>query len=376
MNGGHRTTRRAGGRRHLAGMNAAHARPAEPSPGTALLGTSGVRRVVARRPLTAFFAITFGVGWPVLALPLLADRGVIGTGALPAEMFALGVTWFVMLPAALWVTAVSEGAGAARSLLRRLLRWRLAAWWAAILLALPLTTVGVGLLLGGSLGTDDPAASLLQGVVLLISAVLLIHVWEETVWAGFVQTRLERRHSLVVAALLTAIPFSAIHVPIILIGASQILPALGGVMVLGVGMRLLVGVFMRGTGASLLAAGLVHGVYNACNNDGALVDAILLDADQNLAAPIALVLVTTAAAAVIARRHSAHRGADIHAGGPLPAARPALHDMQSAQRGITRHGTRQRRLEHLRAHAAARSGTRGGGAASRPEEQTHRAAAR
>ena len=53
-------------------------------------------------------------------------------------------------------------------------------------------------------------------------------------------------------------------------------------------MRLLVGVFLRGTGGSLLAAGVVHGVYNACNNNGALLDHLLQDADQNLAAPIAL----------------------------------------------------------------------------------------
>lgn len=79
-------------------------------------------------------------------------------------------------------------------------------------------------------------------------------------WAGSVPTRLERRHHLVVAALLTAAPFSAIHVPIVLIGESDVLPALVGVLVLGVAMRLLVGVFLRSTGGSLLAAGLVHGV--------------------------------------------------------------------------------------------------------------------
>jgi membrane protease YdiL (CAAX protease family) len=277
--------------------------------------TSGFRGLAARRPLTVFLGIVFGMGWPVLSVPLLADRGVVDGGPLPAELFALGVTWFVMLPAALWVTAVSDGPGAARALLRRVVRWRFGWWWAAILLALPATTLGVGFGLGGSLDLGGGSAQWVQGLVLLVTAVLLIHLWEETVWAGFLQTRLEGRHNLVIAALLTAVPFSAIHIPIIVIGRTDVLAAIGGVLVLGVAMRLLVGVFMRGTGGSVLAAGLVHGVYNACNNNGGLVDGLLRDADQNLAAPIALVVVTAAAAAVIHRRR-----------------RPALDDTEPSRR--------------------------------------------
>jgi membrane protease YdiL (CAAX protease family) len=285
--------------------------------------TEGLRGLVARRPLPVFLAVVFGVSWPVLAVPLLADRGVLDTGPLPAELFALGVTWFVLLPTALWVTAVSEGGDAARALLRRVLRWRLGAWWAVILLALPAATLGVGLALGGSVDTGGGSSEVLGGLLLLVSAVLVIHLCEETVWAGFVQTRLERRHHLVVAALLTAVPFSAIHVPLVLIGESDVLSALGGVLVLGVAMRLLVGVVLRGTGGSLLAAGVVHGVYNACNNDGGLLDALLRDADQNLAAPIALVLVTVAAAAAIRRRDRRAATEPAHAArGSRPRAVP------------------------------------------------------
>jgi hypothetical protein len=129
--------------------------------------------------------LVFGIGWPVLSVPLLADRGLLGTGSLPPELFALGVTWFVMLPAALSVTAMSEGGAAARGLLRRLLRWRLGlGWWLAVVLALPATTVVVGLVLGGSLRVTT-ASTLVRGALLLLSAFLLIHLWEEAVWAGF-----------------------------------------------------------------------------------------------------------------------------------------------------------------------------------------------
>jgi membrane protease YdiL (CAAX protease family) len=38
-----------------------------------------------------------------------------------------------------------------------------------------------------------------------LSGHLLINLWEEAAWAGFLQTRLERRHNFFLAALLTGI---------------------------------------------------------------------------------------------------------------------------------------------------------------------------
>jgi hypothetical protein len=90
-------------------------------------------------------------------------------------------------------------------------------------------------------------------------------------------------------------------------------------------MRLLVGVFLRGTG-SVLAAGVVHGVFNASNNRGGLMDGLLKDADQNLAAPIAMVVVM-ALVGVAARRSS--RGAN----GSPDAAAPAGPGAGTAQHG-------------------------------------------
>ena len=272
-----------------------------------------LRDVSARHPLTVFNTMVFGIGWPILAVPVLADRGLIGGSTVPAEFFALGVTWFVLLPAALWVTAVTEGRKAARLLLGRAFRWRLGAWWPVVLLALPAATLAVGLALGGSLHAPT-TMPVVRGLVSLITAVVLIHLWEETVWAGFLQTRLERRHTLVVAALVTSVPFAGIHLPLLLIGATSVWPVVVGaakLLVLGAAMRLMLGVILRGTG-SLLAVGLLHGVFNASNNRGGLVDTLLDGADQNLAAPIAMVLVTVAVAAVVFGRRSQDRPQPSH----------------------------------------------------------------
>jgi membrane protease YdiL (CAAX protease family) len=263
--------------------------------------------LAARHPLRVFLALVFGLGWPILALPVLAGRGLIGGPQVPPEFFALAVTWLVMLPAALWVTGATGGRRAVRDLLGRAVRWRIGLWWAVVLLALPATTLVVGFALGGS---PDTGAAMVSGVLSMITAVLVIHLVEETVWAGFLQTRLEGRHNLVVAALLTSVPFSAIHLPLLLVDETSGLSVLVGaakLLLLGVGMRLMIGVFLRGTG-SLLAVGIVHGVFNASNNRGGLVDGLLKDADQNLAAPIAMVVVTALVAVALRRRSRVAQG--------------------------------------------------------------------
>src|ERR671933_1481987 len=209
-----------------------------------------LRGRVARRPLTAFLVLVAVVGWPLMSVPALTAHGVLPGGPLPQEPFALGVTLLVMLPAALWVTAVADGRPAVRALLRRAVQWRFGAgWWAAVLLALPVLTLAVGVAAGQGLRTGDLLATLASGALSVVTAVLLVHLWEETVWAGFFQGRLERRHGFLPAAALTAVPFAAVHLPLTFIG--DLTPggvglAAGGLLVLGVLVRLLVGATVRG----------------------------------------------------------------------------------------------------------------------------------
>ena len=266
----------------------------------------GITALAGRRPLTVFLALVFGLGWPILAVPVLADHELIPGGELPVEIFALAVTLFVMLPAALWVTGVTDGRRGVRHLLSRTFRWRFGLlWWALVLLALPITTLALGLAVGGTLHTANAGSDVLAGAVSVLIALLVIHLWEETVWAGFLQTRLERRHSVLVAALLTAVPFAAIHLPLQLIGTvtvRSVLVDVAGLICLAVALRLMIGVFLRGAADSVLAVGIVHAVFNASNNEGALVDNVLDGANQNVAGPVAMVLATAVTAACIRDR--------------------------------------------------------------------------
>jgi membrane protease YdiL (CAAX protease family) len=281
-------------------MSATDARHPVPAP------PGGLRSRVARHPLSAFLVLVAVVGWPLMSVPALTTHGVLPGGPLPQEPFALGTTLLVMLPAALWVTAVADGRPAVRALLRRAVRWRFGAgWWATVLLALPVLTLAVGVAAGQGLQTGDLLPALASGAFSVVTAVLLVHLWEETVWAGFFQGRLEQRHGFLPAAALTAVPFAAVHLPLAFIGdltAARVGLAVGALFVLGVVLRLLVGATVRGAAGSLLAAGFVHASFNASNNEGNLVDDLLGGGQPSLYAIVAAVLFTAGALVAVRDR--------------------------------------------------------------------------
>ncbi|HWI00904.1 MAG TPA: type II CAAX endopeptidase family protein [Propionibacteriaceae bacterium] len=260
-----------------------------------------------RRPLTAFLVLVFGIGWLILAVAILASHHVIPGAGLPIEAFALAVTLLVMLPAALWVTAVTEGRAGVRALLGRAFRWRFGVrWWAVVLLGLPVTALLLGLVLGGSLHTANAGTVLVKQLLSIALAVAVINLWEETVWAGFFQTRLEQRFPFPMAAVLTAVPFAGVHMPLLLIGdhisAWSVVKGIGGLLILAVVVRLMIGVVMRGAADSVLAAGILHQVFDASNNKGGIVDSFLDGADQGVTTLIATVLLTAVVAAICGRR--------------------------------------------------------------------------
>lgn len=264
----------------------------------------GFRAWTARRPITAFAVLAFPAGWAILAVPALAFHGVIPGGRLPMELFALGLTLLVMLPAAVWVTSVTEGRRGVRTLFARLLRWRIPiAWWAAALLAVPVMTVAVGAALGRTVATADLASVLGDGLVVgFLVPLVLVNLWEETVWAGFVQTRLEARHGLLLGAVLTSVGFAGIHLPMLFaaeLSASSVMVALGFLLAAAVLFRLTAGVVLRGTAGSVLAVAVLHAAWNASSGEGSLVDDLLSGGQPVVPALLALVLLTAGAAALL-----------------------------------------------------------------------------
>jgi membrane protease YdiL (CAAX protease family) len=257
---------------------------------------------VARRPLTGFLVIALGLSWLLLSIPVLAFHGVVPGAELPVEVFALAATLLILLPTALWVTSITDGRAGVQALFARVFRWRFGiGWWLVVLFGLPVIALSLGLIFGGSLHTAGLGPMLIKQLGSIALAVVVINLWEETVWAGFFQTRLEARFNFVVAAILTALPFAGVHVPLLLlddqVSVLSVLMGIAGLLILGIVVRLLMGVMMRAALDSVLAVGVLHQIFDASNNNGALVDSLLDGADASDMTQLAAVVLTVLVAA-------------------------------------------------------------------------------
>ena len=184
------------------------------------------------------------------------------------------------------------------ALLRRATSWRIGPlWWAIVLLAVPVTTIVVALAMGD--GFRPPTAATMGAELAgILFGFVLANFGEEIAWAGFCQTRLERRHNLYLAAALTAIPFAAIHMPLQVInGNTSPLSLAGGFLaltVLGIVFRSMLGLALRGTRNSVLAVAVMHTMFNRSNNSDGVAAKLLDGTHRQIAALIATALVTVA----------------------------------------------------------------------------------
>ncbi|HEV2773484.1 MAG TPA: CPBP family intramembrane glutamic endopeptidase [Thermoleophilaceae bacterium] len=236
------------------------------SPNAAERRPSGFTSFAQRRPITAFLVGALGIGLPLLMIPAIAG--------IPLMPFLLPMTFIGFLGSALVVTHLAGGPGAVRRLLSRLLIWRFSvARWAVIVFAMPVLVVALAAVSGTLEGPEGGWGSVVGDSLLFtfISGLLLINLWEETAWSGFMQSRTMERHGLLVASLLTALPVAVYHVPLSFEGDwtwSEAGSGLALVFGLAPFYRYLLGMHLLDTGGSLLAVAIQHASWNAANNLG------------------------------------------------------------------------------------------------------------
>jgi len=284
---------------------------------------SWLRRLAVRRPLTAFLVLGMSLGYTSALVWGLAYHGVIPGGGLadalhiaPDELVG-AATLLALFPAALFVTWANDRRTGVRILLRRAFHWRVSpGWWLTVLLGLPTLTVGLALLLGDSLRPVDISSLVVSQLTLLFVNFIVTNLWEETAWTGVFQTRLEERHNWLVAAILTAIPFAAMHLPLqffldqpVTIGS--LAAAFGLYLVLGLLVRPLLAVFRRGTGDSVLLVALLHSVFNRTNNQNGIAATLLEGDARQLTMLIAVLILTVVTAIAIRSRLSRQYGAEL-----------------------------------------------------------------
>jgi membrane protease YdiL (CAAX protease family) len=245
------------------------------APGNEATGTlDPTIRLARSRPLATFVILAFAVSWSWM-LPLVASGDVVEKG----------IGWPTHLPAllgpalaAFLVTALSWGRVGVRDLVGRVGLWRMPMrWWAAALS--PLSFLGLALAVAFASGTlpdwsDFGRFSGLPtiGVVPVAVIVVLAALGEETGWRGFALPVLQRRYGALAAALLVTPIWAAWHVPFFFTVATyrDFAPVgyVGFVFGLACGSIVLTWLY-NGTGGSILACAVWHGVYNLASGTAA-----------------------------------------------------------------------------------------------------------
>jgi uncharacterized protein len=190
-----------------------------PQPAAAL----SLKRFIIRHPVAAFLGMVYGISWLLFLPSFLSANGI---GVLPFDIpvtpfLLLSVIFGLTLPVYI-VTRVTRGMEGVRELRRRYTHWRVGIhWYLLALFALPIAD-----LLGASLwlGTAPLEAfanrwQLLFTVFLpeaLVGAVL-INMWEEGAWTGFLLPRLQERWGALISSVMVAAAMGLFHLPLIFI---------------------------------------------------------------------------------------------------------------------------------------------------------------
>jgi uncharacterized protein len=293
--------------------------------------SSSLRGVVARHPVTSFLIMAFVFGWGGMLPLLLSESGPVTV--VPVELpwmpFAAVLSIFGLALPAFLVTAATDGKDGVRELLDRILRWRVGVQWYLIAL--------FGLLLVTLLGAIPffglaPIEELAQKWELLFTLYLwgglwgilvpfvLVNLWEETGWTGFMQHTLQERHGPLLASLIVAPFFALIHLPALFVSGwlggkdasfsqwPSALFQLGITAVFAMFIRVLIMWLYNGSGRSVLIVALFHSAFNATSGSENITP-ILIPGPAASLIPIAAVAVIAVVLVVFTRGRLAYEPA-------------------------------------------------------------------
>ena len=281
--------------------------------------SSSLKAVVARHPIAAFLLMAFVFSWTIM-LPLLLSEGGFGVVPikLPWQPFGSLMSIFGLALPAFLVTAAMEGKGGVRDLRRRILRWRVNVHWylMALLGLFLLTLMGSIPFLGVA-----PLEALAQNWTLLFTVFLpgvlipfvLVNLWEETAWTGFMQHTLQQGRGPLLASVMVAPFFALIHLPGFFVAGfisdeksplSQlpaVLMQVGIVAVFAMFFRVLIMWLYNGTGRSVHIVALFHSAYNMTNGQKITPDLLHLPGGMAALVPAVAVMVLAVVVAVFTR---------------------------------------------------------------------------
>lgn len=257
------------------------------------------RPIALRRPILTLCLAAIGLTWALQMGLVLAGKNIF-PGKLAELVFLTGT--------ASLLTGLMEGRAGIRRLYAGLTRWRIGVGrWLLVLLAMPILTLALAVVTGTlqapSGGWGKVAVTY---VVFLLLIAITASIWEETAWAGFVQTRLMARSGLLWGSLLTSVPFLLIHLPLAYEAEGwaatswrETFLAWGWLLAALPFFRYLAGMLLIDTRGSVLAVALMHASFNAT---GAM--SVLQPAGWQYVPALAILTLTVASYRRLRRRPS------------------------------------------------------------------------
>jgi CAAX protease family protein len=231
-------------------------------------GGSTLTAWVRRYPIGAFVAWYLPLCWAISFTPIVATN-VLGLD-LPAWVTQVSynaASLLAMFLPAVVITRLVDGPAGVRALLGRVVKVRASlGWYAVALLAHPVLTVLVAVLLYGrpEATASTLLAALASGFLFqIVAGFFLNNLWEEVGVMGFLQARLQARHGALLGAAITAPLFALQHAAAFMgNGLVTGLIILLVTIALMFPFRVMMGWMYNRTG-SLFLVGLLHAAGNA-----------------------------------------------------------------------------------------------------------------
>ena len=162
-----------------------------------------MRRWVGRHEVALYLVLAFLISWSIWPLVL------VNPDSSPLVPFGPGL-------AAVIVAFVAGGRRELFDLLRQLGRWRVSPGWYGVALAVPLVVAAAALgaaMLAGAEAPQWEPSDVLQVVGNLLVTIVIVGLFEELGWRGFLLPRLQRGQTALVAALLVGLVWLPWHLP-------------------------------------------------------------------------------------------------------------------------------------------------------------------
>ena len=229
--------------------------------------TSPSRATTSAFPLK-FVLVAFAFTWFFWLLAILEARGLVSSLPVPAVFFGA----FGPAVAAVVITAQESGRAGLRSLLSRIVRWRVAPFWYGVALLGPIVVQLVAMALHVVLGGQPPDPLAMVGVlpIVLVSFLYMliqVGIGEEVGWRGYALPRLQAGYGALLSSVILGVIWTLWHLPLFFNPATgySLTPFWVFLIFMLPGSILITWVF-NSTGGSALIIMILHAMLNASSS--------------------------------------------------------------------------------------------------------------